>query len=59
MSVNELKQAFAGCIVVRSDVEWIDIISEVDQNQDGVISFEEFEIYMLKVMKLNYFGQGQ
>ena len=59
VSLDDLKQAFAGCLVVRSEVEWIDMISEVDQNKDGMISFQEFEDYMLKVMKLNYLGQGQ
>jgi len=27
---------------------WIQVISEVDQNNDGLISFEEFEFMMSK-----------
>ena len=45
-------------MVVASDKEWKDMVSEADQNDDGIVSFNEFEDYMLKVLKLNYFGQG-
>jgi calcium-dependent protein kinase len=42
LTVDELKAGFAGYMVVASDKEWIDMVSEVDKNGDGVISYKEF-----------------
>lgn len=46
-------------MVVATDQEWKDMIGEVDQNNDGIITYQEFEDYMLQVLKLTYFGTGQ
>lgn len=40
--MEELKAGFAGYMVVASDKGWKDMLSEVDSNNDGLISFEEF-----------------
>ena len=47
ISKDELKQVF-GCGLVSQHGEqiWDDIINEVDQNNDGVIQYEEFEAAM-------------
>ena len=46
-------------MVVATENVWTDMISEVDQNNDGLISQKEFEEYMLKVLRLNYVGSGR
>ena len=42
LTVDDLRSGFAGYMVVASDKEWMDMVSEVDNNGDGVISYEEF-----------------
>lgn len=58
LSLEEIRSGFAGYMVVASDKAWKDMIMEVDKNNDGYISYQEFEDYMLEVLKLTYFGNG-
>lgn len=49
---DELKQVFGGGHVSqRGEQVWDEIMSEVDKDNDGVISFEEFESAMNKVLQ--------
>lgn len=48
---DELKQIFgSGHVSQRGEQIWDEIMSEVDKNNDGVISFEEFEEAMTLVV---------
>ena len=49
---DELKQVFGGGHVSqRGEQVWDEIMGEVDKNNDGVISFDEFESAMKKVLQ--------
>ena len=51
ISREELKAVFGGGHVnQRDEAVWDEIMAEVDKNQDGEISFEEFEEGMKKVI---------
>lgn len=56
LSIEELREAFSGYMVIATDSGWQDMISEVDVDKDGQISYVEFETCMMKVLNLNYGG---
>ena len=52
VSKDELKLVFGGGHVSqRGEQVWDEIMAEVDKNNDGVISFEEFENAMKVVLE--------
>jgi len=52
ISKEELKAVFGGGHVnQRGEQVWDEIMAEVDKNQDGEISFEEFESGMRKIIQ--------
>ena len=57
---DELKEVFGGGHVSqRGEAVWDEIMNEVDKNNDGVISFEEFENAMKVVLgQRATFAQG-
>ena len=52
ITYNEIKEVFKDSMVKKSkeDVSLKKIIDEVDTNEDGVISYEEFEVVMKKLI---------
>jgi calcium-dependent protein kinase len=51
ISIPELKENFGGDKV--PDSVWKEIIREVDDNEDGEISYQEFKEMMLKLLAKN------
>ena len=60
MTKEELKSVFGGGHVSqRGEAVWDEIMSQVDRNNDGVISFDEFENAMKVVLNQRAtFAQG-
>ena len=50
LTINEFKRAFEAGGNERTDKFWQQFIAEVDENQDGEISLEEFIQVMEKIL---------